>query len=157
MRDEQVKKRQHAAYALSYHVVLVTKYRRPVLTEEMGNYLTALAKRLLENNGGELLELNTDRDHLHMLISLRPNVAPSVCICSLKTQFSKELHKHYGEEIRLQVRGEALWSASYFVATTGGANIDTVRQYIESQRTEEHKRKYEKSSRYDKKHKQKTG
>lgn len=151
MKETDIKKSQHSVYALTYHVVFVTKYRRPVLTEEMGEYLKMLGTRLMEGYGGSLVELNTDRDHLRMLITLKPNQAPSTYICSLKTQFSKELHKHFGSEIALLLKGDALWTASYFVATTGGANIETVRKYIEDQRTDGHKRKYEKTNRYAKK------
>ena len=148
---DNTKKTYHAAYNLTYHVVLVVKYRKQVLTEEMCLFLRELGKRLMEGYGGELLELNTDRDHLHMLIRLLPSQAPSVYICSLKTQFSKELHKHFGEEINLKLKDGSFWTASYYVSTTGTTNLDAVMECIEKQNTSEHKRKYEKTGRYSKK------
>ena len=148
---DNTKRYQHAVFNLTYHVVLVVKYRKPVLTDEMCEFLRLLGKRLMEGYGGELIELNTDKNHLHMLISLKPNQAPSVYICSLKTQFSKELRKHFGSEIRLLLKGDAFWSSSYFVATTGTTNMKSVMEYIQSQNTEEHKRKYVRSGHYIKK------
>jgi len=148
MNDSNLKKNQHSVYALYYHVVLVVKKRRPVLTDEMCVFLRVIGKRLLEGWGGELVELNTDRDHLHMLIGLKPSQAPSVYISVLKTQFSKQLHKHFGPEIQLQLKDDAFWTRSYYVATTGGVNLEAVKSYIEEQQTEKHKRKYEKTGKY---------
>lgn len=70
---------------------------------------------------------------------------------SLKTQLSKEVRAHpeYSRVVKKYISGDApLWSPSYFAATTGSVSMDVVKQYIEDQRTDEHKRKYEKRSRY---------
>ena len=72
----------------------------------------------------------------------------------LKTQLSKEVRKEYGEHIRKYLWGDApFWSSSYFIASTGTTVMEKVKEYIESQRTEEHKRKYVKSGKYSKKKK----
>lgn len=144
-------RKRHSVYLLTYHLVFVTKWRKPVITDEIGDFMVATAGRLCKGYGGELLEGNTDRDHIHLLISLPPSKNLTDVIRSLKTQLSKEVHAtpEYDRIVKQYLFGNVpLWSSSYFAATTGSVSLDTVKQYIEDQRTDEHKRKYEKRSRY---------
>lgn len=147
-------RKAHSVYLLTYHIVFVTKYRRPVISDEIGNYMKNHAAYLCGRFEGEMLSAETDRDHIHMLVSLPPDVAPSKLVTTLKTQLSKEVRSVYREEIEKQLWGDAFWSSSYFIATTGTTVLENVKQYIESQRTDAHKRKYEKTGKYSKKKKQ---
>ena len=83
----------HSAYLLTYHMVFISKRRRKILTPEMKKYLEDAARRLLDEMGDELIELNTDQDHLHILVSLKPDQAPATVANVLKTQFSKSIRK----------------------------------------------------------------
>ena len=104
---------------------------------------------------GELLSAETDRDHMHLLVSMPPDIMPSRLIGTLKTQLSKEVRAAFKEDVQKYLWGDApFWSDSYFIATTGTASLEKVREYIDGQRTEEHKRKYVKSGRYAKKRRQ---
>lgn len=72
----------------------------------------------------------------------------------LKTQTSKKIHLNaeYDKYVKQYLFGDvSLWGPSYFIATTGGVTLDKIKEYVESQRTEYHKRKYEKTGRYKKK------
>ena len=113
--------------------------------------MTATARRLCTGYGGELISAETDADHIHLLVSLPPSKNLTDIIRSLKTQLSKEVHTRpeYDKVIKKYIYGDApLWSPSYFVATTGSVSMETVKEYIEAQRTDEHRRKYEKRSKY---------
>ena len=113
--------------------------------------MTATARRLCTGYGGELISAETDTDHIHLLVSLPPSKNLTDIIRSLKTQLSKEVHARpeYDKVIKKYIYGDApLWSPSYFVATTGSVSMETVKEYIEAQRTDEHRRKYEKRSKY---------
>ena len=67
-------------------------------------------------------------------------------------ELSKEVRAEYTEHVRKYLWGDApFWSNSYFIATTGTTVMEKVKEYIEKQRIEEHKRKYVKSGRYVKK------
>ena len=102
--------------------------------------------------GGEMLSAETDRDHIHLLISMPPDVTPSRLVGTLKTQLSKEVRANFQEHVKEYFQGDTpFWSDSYFIETTGTTSRDKVMEYIESQRTDEHKRKYVKSGRYAKK------
>ena len=145
-------RKKHGVYLLTYHIIFVTKYRKPVISPEIGDAIKKQAAHLTERMGGELLSAETDADHIHMLISLPPDIVPVQAIRNLKTELSKYVHKtpEYMKYVHRYLHGDApFWSASYFIATTGSVSMETVKSYIESQRSEEHqKRKYEKSNRY---------
>lgn len=135
-------KKAHSVYRLTYHAVFVTKYRREVMDGEIISFIRGLAGRLMEGYGGRLLELNGEADHLHILFELPPGKAPSVVVCSLKTQISKEVRAKYRERIREKLWKDSFWSDSYFLTTTGGASIETLEAYIQKQG--QPKRKYRK-------------
>ena len=142
---------RHSVYLLTYHMIFVTKWRKPVITDEIGNFMVARCRELCAGYGGELITGETDKDHIHLLVSLPPSQNLVDVIRNLKTQLSKECHANpeYNNEIKKYIYGNApLWSPSYFVASTGSVSMDTVKQYIEGQRTDEHKRKYEKRSKF---------
>ena len=147
----ELRKKKHSVYSMTYHAVFVVKYRRKVITPEMNEFMKSKAAELMEGYGGTLIEMESDLDHVHLLFELPPSQAPSVIVCSLKTQLSKEVRKRFANEISGRLYGDAFWSASYFICTTGGVTIDILRQYVQSQPTEEHKRKYTKSGKYKKK------
>ena len=150
----EVNKKSHSVYLLTCHIVFVTKYRRPVISDRIGDYMKNHAGYLCQLFDGEMISAETDRDHIHMLVSMPPEVAPTKLVTILKTQLSKEIRAAFREEIEKQLWGNAFWSSSYFIATTGTTSMEKVKEYIESQRTDDHKRKYEKSGRYAKKKKQ---
>ena len=106
------------------------------------------AAYLCGNMNCNLISAETDEDHMHLLISMPPDVAPVRLINSLKTQLSKEVRTEFASQVNKYLWNDAFWSASYFCATTGSVSMDTVKSYIEAQRTEEHKRKYVKSGKY---------
>ena len=144
----------HSVYLLTYHIVFVTKYRRPVITGEIGDFMKNHAAYLCGRFGGEMLSGETDRDHMHLLVSMPPEVAPSRLVTTLKTQLSKEVRIEYSEHVRKYLWNDApFWSSSYFIASTGTTVMEKVKEYIEGQRTDEHKRKYIKSGKYAKKQK----
>ena len=144
----------HSVYLLTYHIVFVTKYRRPVITDEIGDFMKNHAAYLCGRFGGEMLSGETDRDHMHLLVSMPPEVAPSRLVTTLKTQLSKEVRMEYAEHVRKHLWNDApFWSSSYFIASTGTTVMEKAKEYIEGQRTDEHKRKYVKRGKYAKKRK----
>lgn len=147
------KKKAHSVYLMTYHIVFVTKYRKPILSNEIGDFMKDLCEQICKEHDGELLSAETDKDHIHLLVSMPPQERPSDLIRVLKTQTSKKVHqnKEFDRYVKQYLFGNVpLWSPSYFIATTGGATIEKVKEYVESQRTNGHKRKYEKTGKYRK-------
>jgi len=134
---------QHCIYCLTYHMIFVTHYRKPVINEEMSSAMKEFSNHMAEQFRGKILSAETDRDHIHLLVSLPPNTNVSVFVRSIKTQLSREMRKRFPEQIKQYIYGDdtSFWSRSYFIATTGSVSLETLKQYIESQRSEEHQAK----------------
>ena len=142
----------HCIYKLTYHLIFVTKYRRPVITDRMGDRMKEYLPHLMRKYGGELISAETDRDHIHILVSLPPSKNLGYVIRSMKSMLSKEMHAKFAEDVKKYLYGDCpFWSPSYFAATTGSVSLETVKEYIEAQRTDDHKRKYVRSGKYKKK------
>ena len=135
----------HSVYKLTYHIIFVTKYRKKVITDEIGDFMKDMAEYLCNRMDCTLISAETDEDHIHMLVSMPPDIAPVKLVNMVKTQLSKEVRATYNEHVEKYLWKDSFWSASYFCATTGSVSMETVRSYIEGQRTDEHKRKYVKS------------
>ena len=138
----------HSVYDLTYHLILVTKYRKKIITDEMIEIIKSRTYELMKGYKGELLELNGESDHIHFLISLNPQCCLSDIINSLKTQLSRTLRREFKEEIDKVYYKDVFWSDSYFISTTSGANLEKIKEYIEDQGRP--KRKYIKSGKYKK-------
>lgn len=132
----------HCIHKLVYHMVFVTKFRKPLITEDMGQYLIKRTEELFAMKDGGLISGETDKDHMHLLVWLPPNCCISDVIRSVKTQLSKDVRVLFKEDVKKYLYGDVpFWSPSYFIATAGSVSMDVVKQYIESQRTEEHQQK----------------
>ena len=148
------KRRSHSVYLLTYHIVFVTKYRKPCINDEISEFIKQHTTYLCNRMNGECLSVETDKDHVHLLVSLPPDTAPAEAVRIIKTQLSKEIHlnKVYDDYVKQFIYGKSpLWTQSYFIATTGGVVLEKIKQYIEEQKTDSHTRKYEKSGRFKKK------
>lgn len=123
----------HSKYRLEYHLILVTKYRKPCITPEMLQYLRRECQRLLELNGIELLEMNGEADHIHLLFSAPPQVCLANVINSLKSSTSRLVRKTYAEHLAQFYWKPYFWSRSYLILSSGGAPIEVIRKYIQEQ------------------------
>jgi len=123
----------HCVYSLNYHLVIVTKYRKKVLTGAMLDRLEDITRERLESWEGSLTEFNGEADHLHLLFSLPPKYALSSFVNTLKTNMSRRLRKEFANELSEVYRKPVLWSQSYCVISVGGAPLDVVKKYIEQQ------------------------
>lgn len=123
----------NAVYRLVYHLVLVTKYRRRVLTGPMIDRAHAILTALAPAWDGTLMECAGEPDHLHALLDLPPKARPSDVVNNVKTVLSRRLRAEF-PALRAAYRGQAvLWSPSYCLISAGGAPIEILRQYVENQ------------------------
>lgn len=133
MQTVNIQKLNHCTFALSYHFVFVTKYRRKCLTGAMLDRLREIVTRLCESWGGRLVEMNGEADHVHLLLEMNPKAAPSVVANNFKTVTSRLLRKEFGEALAKVYRAPVLWSRTYFVTSCGGAPLSVIQQYIQQQ------------------------
>jgi putative transposase len=123
----------HCVYSLHYHLVLVTKYRRRVITRPMLERLREIARARCEGWGGELVELNGEPDHIHLLVSLPPSLELSGFVNNLKTTTSRLIRKEFADEVAKTYSKPVFWSRSYCIVSAGGAPLSIIRQYVEQQ------------------------
>lgn len=124
----------HAVFSLQYHLVLVTKYRKKVLVGKVSEDLMSICRRLITDNfEGKIIEMETDEDHIHILMDMGPKYSIKEIVNSLKGVSSRLLRRDHKEELGKELYGTSLWSESYFIATTGGTTIETLKNYVRSQ------------------------
>lgn len=124
----------NAAFRLSYHLVLVTKYRRKCLTKAMLEDLREKTAQLCKRWGCEMVEFSGEADHVHLLFEATPTVEPARFVNNLKTVTSRALRKKHAQHLSKFYRKAVLWSGSYAIMTAGGAPLEVFKQYIQGRR-----------------------
>lgn len=122
----------HSVFAMYYHMVLVVKYRRKVIDDRISDYAKDLFEKICPGYNITLLEWNHDVDHIHLMFKAEPNSELSKFINAYKSASSRMIKKDF-PEVRKKLWKEYFWSRSFCLLTTGGAPIEVIRQYIETQ------------------------
>ena len=122
----------HSVFLMYYHLVLVIKYRRKIVDEVISDRLKEIFESLSSNYNITLQEWNHDKDHVHILFKAHPNSELSKFINAYKSASSRLIKKEY-QQIRQALWKEYFWSRSFCLLTTGGAPIEVIKRYIESQ------------------------
>ena len=122
----------HAIFSLNYHLILVIKYRRKVINDDISNRLKEMFAHIGLNYQITPIEWNHDIDHIHVLFKAYPNSDISKFLNSYKSASSRLIKIEY-PDIKNKLWKEYFWSRSYCLITTGGVTIDVIKQYIESQ------------------------
>jgi putative transposase len=118
-------------FQCAYHVVWTTKYRRSVLDEPQAERLKALVAQTIAEHGAWLVATEVMPDHVHLLVEVDPQYGIHRLVKALKGRTSRVLRQEFPH---LRSRLPTLWTNAYFVATTGGAPLATIKRYVESQR-----------------------
>ena len=124
---------RHCSFELHVHLVFVTKYRRKVFTKEILQNLKIMFSKICSDFDSQLVELDGERDHVHLLVNYPPKVSVSKLVNSLKGASSRMIRKKGYPTIQKSLWGQNLWSRSYFAGSCGGAPIEIIRKYIEQQ------------------------
>ena len=121
-------------YYLKCHLIFVCKYRKRLITDEVREYILNVFKSIEEQSDFDIEVMETDKDHIHMLISYPPNISVSSIVRRLKQCSTLSLWKQFPIMLSKQFCKECtFWSDGYFVCSIGEANPNTVRKYIENQ------------------------
>ena len=122
----------HSVFLLTYHLVLVVKYRRKVIDDTIATRIREIGEAIGENYHITFLEYNHDRDHIHIVFKAHPNSTLSKYINAFKSASSRLVKKEF-PQVRDKLWKEYFWSQSFCLLTTGGAPLETLKKYIESQ------------------------
>ena len=118
-------------YSCKYHVIWCSKYRRKILVEEVGQRLKELIVGVASELRVDIIEMEIMPDHVHLLLEVDPQFGIHRAVKNIKGKTSRILRAEF---ISLRTRLPSLWTNSYFVATVGGAPLEVIKQYIESQK-----------------------
>ncbi len=121
-------------YNLKVHIVLVTKYRKKLLLNGMDDFVKRACVYLAEQNNWSILAMETDKDHIHILLEYDTTERISDMIHILKQRttyylwirYRSFLQKHYWKK-------RIFWSDGYFACSIGEVSSATIQKYIESQ------------------------
>lgn len=125
---------RHCVFNMHVHLVFMAKYRRNVFDGDAINRLRTIFASVCADFEAQLIEMDGEDDHVHLLVEYPPKVAVSALVNSLKGVSSRLLRKARPDLQARYFKG-TLWSPSYFASSCGGAPISIVRQYIEQQQT----------------------
>lgn len=128
----ELESNNHSVFSLNYHLVLVVKYRRKVIDDEISKRLREIFEYIEPAYKISLQEWNHDKDHVHVLFSAHPKSELSKFLNTYKSASSR-LIKQENPRIRKQLWKEFFWSRSYCLISTSGAPIEVIKKYIESQ------------------------
>ena len=126
----------HAVYDIKYHVIWVTKYRYKILRGRVAERARELIRQICHAREVVIVRGAISPDHIHMLLSVPPNLAPAKVVQYIKGRSSRLLQMEF-PELGKRYWGQHLWARGYFCATVGAVDEATIKEYIESQKWED--------------------
>lgn len=132
----QFKRLSHSLYECKYHIVFCPKYRYRIFRDELADYTRPQIEGLCRQKEQiEVLELNIQPDHIHLVLSIPPKYAVSAVMGYLKGKLALRLFQRY-EQLGKRYWGQHLWSRGYCVSTVG-LDEDKIRKYVKWQETQD--------------------
>ncbi|WP_113841225.1 IS200/IS605 family transposase [Enterococcus faecium] len=119
-------------FLLYYHLILVTKYRRQVIDDEISEHAKTTFERISESYHITLVEWNHDKDHIHIMFKAQPKTELTKFINAYKSASSRLIKRDF-PRVKQFLWKEMFWSKSFCLLTTGGAPIDVIKKYIQNQ------------------------
>jgi len=129
---ENYRKSSHTVYDLKYHLVWVTKYRKPVLRGEIAERVRDLIREICKANDTEILKGHISKDHVHIFVSVPPHISVSDLAKSIKGKTSRKMLMEY-KSLSRAFWGRHMWARGYFVASSGNVTDEVIMKYIEQQ------------------------
>lgn len=133
---ENYRRTSHTRYDNKYHLVWITKYRKPVLKGEIGMRSRDIIRQVGEKLGVEILKGKIMPDHVHIFASIPPYISVSKVVQNMKGRSSRILQQEY-QELRKEYWGRHFWGIGFFSATSGNITDEMVLEYIENQGKDE--------------------
>src|SRR5208337_1370680 len=119
---------RHCVFNLHVHLVFITKYRKKIFQKIHIDAMRTIFSDTCRDFEAELVEIDGERDHIHLLVNYPPKTSVARLVNSLKGVSSRLLKKDY-KDLRKHYWKNTLWSPSYFAASCGGAPLDIIKQY----------------------------
>ena len=134
-KETDIRRGRHCVFLIHIHLVFVAKYRRKMFDQDAIEKLRGYFTSVCADFDVELVEMDGERDHVHLLINYPPKLSVSNLVNSLKGVSSRLLRRDRPDIASRYYYKGVLWSPSYFAASCGGAPLSIIKQYIEQQET----------------------
>jgi putative transposase len=127
----------HSVFSLHYHLVIVVKYRRKALYDDIiRERLKQIIWEMSDDLGIEILAQEPAEDHMHILFKAKPTTSLTKVVNSIKGASARRLRQEFPQTKQF-LWGDSFWSDSYFIASTGQVSLDVLMSYVESQMEKE--------------------
>lgn len=124
---------RHSCFLLQYHLVLVTKYRNPVLTGRVKDTVYEMIRRTCRERDAEIIEMNGEPDHVHVLFDACPDLDIMELVNVMKSRTARIARRDNPQEVAKYYWKPYFWSDSYFITSVGVNTAKVVKEYIEAQ------------------------
>jgi len=132
------RKLSQTLWCCQYHIVWVPKYRFKILEGQISKDVTEFIRAFSDQQGCEIVELNVQRDHVHLLVMVPPKLSISEYVGKVKGRTAiRILNKHRGLK-KKPYWGNHFWAKGYCVDTVG-LDADKIRKYVKYQEAQEKK------------------
>ena len=126
--------KNHSKFLIKYHIILVCKYRKQLLVGAFEYDMKKIMQPISEMSDFDIEVMETDKDHLHMMVRSDPKLSPLQIVRRLKQMSTSAVWKKYGDFLRHNFYKEhTFWTDGYFVSSIGNVSQETIKKYIENQ------------------------
>ena len=119
-----------------YHIVWVPKYRYRILTGKVADLVESCIRSFTEQLGSEIVELNVQPDHIHLLAMVQPKVSISGYVGTIKGRTAIRVLNQFRELKQKPYWGNHFWARGYCVDTVG-LDSEMIRKYVKYQEVKE--------------------
>ena len=128
----ELDKGAHSVYSLYYHFIQVVKYRKKVFVNDaIVDLLKTKTREIAHTFDVNILDIECDKDHFHMLFKASPRLNIPQFINAVKTITSREIQRNF-PDVKKELWEGKFWSPSYFLATSGQVTPDVLNKYADS-------------------------
>ena len=127
---KQYRKGSHTVYDLNYHFVWITKYRYQIRRGDLALRVREIIREVCISCDVIILKGVASKDHIHLLVSVPPTMAPSRLAQLMKGKSSFKIQQEF-PEIKKRYWGQQIWARGYFCATSGSVTDEIIKEYIE--------------------------
>ena len=121
-------------FIIKYHIILVCKYRKQLLVGAVEYDMKKIMRHISEMSDFDIEVMETDKDHLHMMVRSDPKLSPLQIVRRLKQMSISAVWKKYGDFLRHNFyKEQTFWTDGYFVSSIGNVSQETIKKYIENQ------------------------
>ena len=129
---DHYRKSSHTTYDIKYHLVWITKYRKPALVGEIAQRVRDLIREICRSKEVEIIKGHVSKEHVHIFVSVPPHLSVSDLMQSIKGKSSRRMMSEF-KALSRTFWGRHIWARVYFAASSGNVTDEVIMQYIELQ------------------------